>query len=110
MITKFEAIFERNIIKRDGVAVLEFQVPTIDLAKVLETLITIGGKIRVVATIIEKKDIIFELKDAVFEKLDIYNEGNSRIRFITMVSALAGLDKISEFTEMNLSIEVYRLE
>lgn len=110
MITKFEAVFERNIIKRDGVAVLEFRVPTVDLAKVLETLVTIGGKVKVVATVIEKKDIVFELKDAAFEKLDIYREGDSRIRFGTMAGDLVGLDKVNEFTEMNLSIEVYKLE
>ena len=110
MVTKFEAIFERNSIKRDGVAILEFRVPTIDLAKVLEALVTIGGKVKVVATVIEKKDIVFELKNAVFEKLDIYNEGDSRIKFATMAGDLVGLDKVSEFIEMNLSVEVHRLE
>ena len=110
IITKFEAVFERNNIRRDGVAMLEFRVPTVDLAKVLESLVAIGGKVKVVATVIERKDVVFELKDAAFEKLDIYREGDSRIRFTTMANDLMGLNKVSEFIEMNLNVEVYRLE
>jgi len=110
MITKFEAVFERNSIRRDGVAVSEFRVPAIELPKVLQTVIIIGEHAKVVATVIEDKDIVFKARDAVFEKLDVYREGNSRVRFITQANNLVGLDKVNELAEKNLSVEIYKLE
>ena len=110
MITSFEATFERYGVKRDGVATLEFKIPTADLAKAMQTVIAIEQKIRVVAIVIEKADIIFEIKEAAFERLSVYREGNSRVRFETLASNINGLDNIEKFVEMNLKVEIYKLE
>jgi len=110
MFTSFEATFERYYIKRDGAAILEFKISAMDLAKVVHTLAVAENTIRIVSTVIEKKDITFELTNAMFEKLDVYREGNSRIKFTTLPVNLKGLDNINEFVEMNLKVEIYRLE
>jgi len=110
MVTNFEATFERYHVKRDGVAILEFKVSAIELAKVVHTLALIEEKIKIVSTVIEKQDVVFELSNTVFEKLDVYREGNSRIRFTTSPGDVKGLDKINEFIEMNLNVQIYKLE
>lgn len=110
MITNFEGVFERYGVKRDGTAILEFKVSAADLSKAMQSVLVIGQKVRVVATVIEKTDIMFEALEAGFEKLDVFREGNSRVRFVTLASNLKGLDNIEKFVEMNLNVEVYELE
>ena len=110
MITSFEATFERYGVKRDGVATLEFKVPTADLTRAMQTVIAIGEKVRVVATVIEVVDLVFEIKEAAFERLSVFREGNSRVRFETLASSINGLDNMEKFVEMNLKVEIYKLE
>ena len=110
MITNFEGAFERYGVKRDGTAVLEFKIPAVDLSKAMQSVLAVGQKVRVVATVIEETDIGFEISEAGFEKLDVFREGNSRVRFVTLASNLKGLDNIEKFVEMNLNVEVHELE
>ena len=96
MKTSFEANFERYNVKKDGTAVLELSVSAVELAQVVHVLAAVEIGVRVEVFVIENKSEKFIVEDAVFEKLDVYREGNSRIKFI-MKSDEVSLDGLNKF-------------
>jgi hypothetical protein len=106
MNTNFEGTFEKYNVNRDGIIFLEFKTSAMDLPKVLQVLSEAGYELDVMAYPIEKKDKQLKVTKAGYEKLDIYREGNAKIKFHADVDSVSGFENVMDFVKMNLNIEV----
>jgi len=106
MNSKFEATFEKNNISRDGMCVLEFKSPAADLAKVVNVLSQIGKELSLKAVVIEDRNIKFLVKSCMFDRLNVFKEGNCRTRFEAELTDISGFNNVSEIINKNLEIEV----
>jgi len=109
MNSKFEATFEKNNISRDGMCVLEFKSPAADLGKVANVLSQISKEISLKAVVIEDRNIKFLVKSCMFDRLSVFKEGNSRIRFEAELIDVGNFKNISEVINKNLEIEIINI-
>jgi hypothetical protein len=110
MKTNFEGTFEKYNVNKDGIIFLEFKTSAMDLPKVLHVLSEVDYELEVIASPIEKKEKQIKLTSAGYEKLDIYREGNAKIKFNAEVDNVSGFENIMDFVKMNLNIEVISSE
>jgi hypothetical protein len=106
MLTNFEGTFERNNIQRNGICVLEFKVSAVDLHKVVGVLSRIDSQLKVTVSVIEDVTMHFDIKECSFKQLDIYREGNSKIKFETEPANVVGFENIKNLIDKNLDIEI----